>query len=186
MQVESNVNVLSVRELQKEDIEYIVQYWLDSESSHLVGMGVDLSKLPTRNVLTNMLIEQLNQPIAEKQSYCIIWEVDGQAVGHCNINKIVPGKEAYMHLHLWRSGFRKRGVGTSLVKMSLPFFFENFKLKQLFCEPYVLNPAPNKTLKKVGFTFSKKHVTIPGSLNFEQEVNLWVLSEDDFHAIQLK
>jgi RimJ/RimL family protein N-acetyltransferase len=64
--------------------------------------------------------------------------------------------------------------------MTLPYFFQNFELKNLYCEPYALNPAPNKTLKKIGFQFVKQYVTIPGSLNFEQEVNRWELKFEDF------
>ena len=64
--------------------------------------------------------------------------------------------------------------------MTLPFFFENFKLKKLYCEPYALNAAPNKTLTKAGFNFVKKYSTIPGSISFEQEVNQWEMSYDSF------
>ena len=175
-----NDNVLSVRELQKDDIELIVRYWLDADPSFLVGMGVDLSKMPSRAGLTDMLLQQLNQSFSEKQSYCLIWEAVKKPVGHSNINKIKFGKEAYMHLHLWDSPLRKKGWGTALVKMTLPYFFQNFELKNLYCEPYALNPAPNKTLKKIGFQFVKQYVTIPGSLNFEQEVNRWELKFEDF------
>jgi len=73
-----------------------------------------------------------------------------------------------MHLHLWNAASRKKGIGSQLVKMSLKYFFENLKLKRLFCEPYALNPAPNKTLEKTGFDFVKEYITIPGAFNFEQ------------------
>lgn len=179
-----SANTLSVREMQKEDIEAIAQYWFGSDSSFLVGMGVDLNKLPAKEEFAKMLSEQLSQPYQEKKSYCIIWQVDNRAVGHSNINKILFGEEAYMHLHLWNSGVRKKGFGTALVKMTLPYFFENFKLKRLYCEPYALNPAPNKTLEKVGFEFIKEYVTIPGFINFEQKVKRWELSYDKFKKLK--
>jgi RimJ/RimL family protein N-acetyltransferase len=92
----------------------------------------------------------------------------------------VFGEQAYMHLHLWNSGFRQKGSGAILVQKSLPYFFENLKLKTLYCEPYTLNPAPNKTLEKIGFELVKTHVTIPGTLNFEQEVHLWKLTRENY------
>ena len=171
---------LSVREIQHSDIQRIADYWLTSSADHLISMGVDLAKLPTKDQLTSMLQSQLEKPYPEKQSYCIIWQVDDHPVGHCNINQIKFGEEAFMHLHLWNSGLRQKGSGLELVKMTLPYFFEKYKLKNLFCEPYALNPAPNRTLEKAGFKFVKKHRTIPGSLNFEQEVNRWVMSLEDF------
>jgi [ribosomal protein S5]-alanine N-acetyltransferase len=174
---------LTVRELQEYDIQHIVAYWLNSDTDHLVGMGVDLAKLPTREQMTQMLQSLLLGPVSEKPSYCTIWEVNGIPVGHCNVNQIVLGEQAFMHLHLWQSGNRQKGIGIELVKKSLTFFFENLQLKTLFCEPYALNPAPNKTLQKLGFTFVKEYVTIPGSLNFEQPVKRWELNYSNYKVI---
>ena len=174
---------LSVREIQEQDIKFIADYWLNSDAEHLKGMGVDLTKVPTRKQLTQMLEAQLQLPIPQKQSYCMIWEIDGKPVGHCNVNKIVFGEEAYMHLHLWHSGNRQKGQGTELVKMSLPYFFENLQLKMLYSEPYALNHAPNSTLQKLGFELEKEYTTIPGSLNFEQPVKRWKLTYSQYKSL---
>ena len=71
-----------------------------------------------------------------------------------------------------------------MVKMTLPYFFENLKLKKMYSEPYALNPAPNRILKKVGFEFVKEYTTIPGSLNFEQPVKRWELTYENFKKIK--
>lgn len=175
--------VLNVRELEVKDIALIIDYWLTSAPGFLEGMGVDLSKVPSRESLNLMLTGQLALPIQKRASYALIWECDGVAVGHSNVNTISYGQQANMHLHLWTKPNRKRGMGTQLVKKTLPFYFNNLKLQQLICEPYALNAAPNKTLKKIGFTYEKTYRTIPGSLNFEQEVCRWVLSRDAFNTI---
>jgi RimJ/RimL family protein N-acetyltransferase len=169
--------VLAIREIERDDISLIADYWLTSDPEFMKGMGVDLAKLPSRENLTEMLSEQLSQSYDEKKSYCLIWLIDNKPAGHTNVNKIKYGEEAYMHLHFWNTTSRKKGYGTELVKLSLPLFFKNLRLKKICCEPYALNPAPNKTLDKAGFTFIKKHSTIPGYLNFEQEVNLWEISK---------
>ena len=173
------MNELSVRELTEADIDFIIAYWLNADETFLNGMGADIAKMPSGNEWKRMLTEQISQSYEEKKSYCIIWLIDGNPVGHANVNKIKFGEEAYMHLHLWKAGNRQKGAGTTLVKLALPYFFENLQLKKLYCEPYALNPAPNKTLEKVGFTFIKEHITVPGILNFEQKVKLWQLSDDD-------
>lgn len=166
-------NNLSVRPLQASDIDDIADYWLHSDPDFLRGMGVDLDKLPSRSFWTDMLLEQLGQTLEEKKSYCFIWQLAGKAVGHSNVNKIVFGSEAYMHLHLWPTDIRQKGLGTAFVKMTLPYFFEHLQLQKIYCEPYSLNPAPNKTLEKAGFRFVKTYTTTPGWINFEQAVNLW-------------
>jgi RimJ/RimL family protein N-acetyltransferase len=178
--------ILAVREIQEQDIELIVQYWLNADPSFLLGMGVDSSKIPSKEEWIQMLREQLHQSFEEKQSYCMIWLVNGKAVGHSNVNKIKFGEEAYMHLHLWNSDIRKKGSGTELVKMTLPYFFKNLKLKKLYCEPYGLNPAPNRVLDKVGFTLVKEYTTTPGWLNFEQPVKRWELSLEMFRKMKIK
>lgn len=171
-------DTLSVREIQSRDIPCIIDYWLGSDDVFLRDMGVDITKIPARGQWESMLSEQLSQPYEEKKSYCMIWEVNGAAAGHSNVNKIIFGKEAFMHLHLWHNNTRKKGAGSMFVKMTLPYFFENLKLDKLYCEPYALNPAPNKTLEKTGFTFVKNYITTPGWINFEQPVNLWELSRE--------
>ncbi len=173
-------DLLSVREIQQSDIEPITQYWMSAAPAFLTGMGVDLSKMPSKEEWITMLSEQLAQSYPEKKSYCIIWQIDNKPIGHCNVNKIKFGEEAYMHLHMWNSDGRKKGMGTELVKMCLPYFFGNLKLKKIFSEPYALNPAPNKALEKAGFAFVKEYITIPGFLNFEQPVKLWEFTYEQY------
>lgn len=174
---------ISVREIKLKDVPLIADYWLESDSEFLIGMGVDLSKLPKRNDLLQMLTAQIKTPITKKNAYALIWEHNKTPIGHSNVNPLVYGEQATMHLHLWHSETRKKGLGTLLVKQSLPFYFERLALKTLICEPYAFNPAPNKTLENVGFNFIKKYKTIPGSLNAEQEVNRWELTREQYDTI---
>ena len=145
--------ILSVREIRHSDISDIVNYWHTASKSYLHGMGADINKLPSREEFAHMLAKHINTPIEQRISYCIIWEADGRSIGHSNTNPTKYGEEAFMHLHLWNSGLRKKGLGAELVKLTLPFFFNKLKLKKLYSEPYALNPAPNKTFEKLGADF---------------------------------
>ncbi|MBI1343625.1 MAG: GNAT family N-acetyltransferase [Terrimonas sp.] len=173
-------NILSVREMQYEDIKLIIDYWMHADENFLHAMGADKHKLPSRDEWQSMLENQLTQSYREKQSYCITWLEDGVPIGHSNVNKIVFGEEAFMHLHIWKKALRQKGAGKALVLMTLPFFFYRLELKTLYCEPYALNPAPNRTLEKTGFVFVRNYTTIPGSINFEQPVNRWQLTRETF------
>lgn len=75
-------------------------------------------------------------------------------------------------------------MGLALLKMTLPYFFENLKLKVIFSEPYVLNVAPHKTLQKAGFEFVKEYTTTPGSINFEQPVKQWQLTYEKYKELE--
>ncbi len=174
---------ISVREIRPSDIHALAEYWYRSDPEYLASLGVDLDKLPDRTSFVVMLEEQLRQPYEQKQAYCIIWELDGQPVGHSNINKITFGREAYMHLHLWRPETRKQGYGLQLLRLTLSHYFRNFELQTLYCEPYARNPAPSRTLEKVGFVFEKEYLTIPGAINFEQPVKRWRLDADKVNPL---
>jgi len=72
-------------------------------------------------------------------------------------------------------GFQK-GLGVDRKK--LPSESTWFELRELFCEPYALNPAPNEAQPRVGFHLVKSYETTPGWINFRQPVNLWVLNRE--------
>ena len=164
---------INVREIEIRDFELILDYWYGSSEEYLLGMGADKSKLPAREDFLKMLHHQLNLPINKRQSYCLIWELDGEAIGHSNTNPTTFGKEAYMHLHIWDATHRKKGLGSSFLELTASTFFKNLKLKELYIQPMASNPAPNKVAEKMGFELIKTYTTTPGSINFEQEVNLW-------------
>lgn len=171
-----------VREVQIEDLPLIADYWLKSSDAFLIGMGVDLAKVPKRGDLLEMLKAPINEDYPNKSSLAMIIEVNGTPSGHCNVNSIKYGEEASMHLHLWQTTLRQKGLGSMMVLKSVKHFFKHLKLKRIICEPYALNPAPNKTLQKLGFSFEKKRRCIPGTLNFEQEVNRYSLTKAQFDA----
>lgn len=171
---------LNVREIELKDLDLIADYWLKSDPDFLEYMGVDLNKLPTRIGLIKMLTEQINTPIKEKRTFALVWELNGKQVGHTNVNEIEYGIQAKLHLHLWKADNRKKGIGTLFINISLPFYFEKLQLEKLICEPSATNPTPNNILEKIGFQLIKKYRTIPGSLNFEQEVNRWELTKENY------
>ena len=172
---------LTTRPIQKNDIPFLINYWMSADADFLKGMGADISKVPPREEWEKMLLNQIDTPLNKKNSYCIIWLLDQHPVGHSNVNKIIFGEEAYMHMHLWNHDSRQKEFGTRFVENTLHWFFLDLDLKTLYSEPYALNPAPNKTLQKLHFTFIKEYVTTPGWLNFEQSVKLWRLTAEDYN-----
>lgn len=164
-----------VRQMRLDEVRLMIRYFLDADHEFLNGMGVDPGKLPSESVWLELLEEDFARPIRKKQFDYLVWEIDGTPVGHCNINQISFGQLAYMHLHIWNAHNRRCGCASQLLKPSIIQFFERFELHELYCEPYALNPPPNKTLPKNGFRLVKTYDTTPGWITFHQPVNLWVL-----------
>lgn len=168
---------LSIKQLDHSDVPFILDYWMNATPEYLRGMGADPAKMPTSEDFSKMLTAQISTPIEQVKGLATIWLIDGERVGHCNVNQLEYGQRANMHIHLWNASLRTRGYGQLLVKKSIAYFFNKLHLKVLYCEPYALNPAPNKLLPKIGFTFVKNYRCVPGSINFEQEVNQWIMKE---------
>jgi RimJ/RimL family protein N-acetyltransferase len=172
--------MIAVREMKRKDAESIVRYFHEGTPEFHKLMGVDRAKLPSVEDWTKLILDELSLPPEKKQFFYVIWLFDGKPIGHSNINKIVFGQEAYMHLHLWKEDRRHQGMGSKLVRLSLPYYFSTFRLNELFCETHALNPAPNMTLERTGFELIKEYETIPGWINFSQPVKRWRMSKNGF------
>ena len=64
---------LSTREMTESDIEYIVDYFLDSDIEFLRAMGADKTKLPKRKEWIQLLELEFGKPYEEKKFYYIVW-----------------------------------------------------------------------------------------------------------------
>ena len=158
----------------------MINCFLQADDAYLNRLGVDRDKLSGLDEWREILAEEFQEPVEKRKLYYVIWESNGTPVGHSHIARIVYGREAYMHLHLWNPENRKTGNGTWFIGESIKLYFEKFNLKELYCEPHALNPAPNRTLPKVGFELLKSYDTTPGWINFHQPVNRWRLIKENF------
>ncbi len=171
-------NHLAIRPFESRD-EYarMVDYFLDADTSFLEGMGVDVSKLPSRDEWIEAALLDHHRADDEKERAYLAWIYDGELVGHSSINRIKVGEEATIHLHLWRSDLRMAGLGTRFFEASTKEFMRLYRLDRIYCEPFAENPAPNRVVEKLGFRFLKRYRTVPGPINLEQDVNLYVLED---------
>ena len=165
-----------IRPMQKNEISLMVDYFHSLSKEDCIRMGIKKELLPEKSKWTQLLQEDFSKLPVDKQFAYVVWCDSEKIIGHCNINKIIYGEEAYVHLHIWDIKNRVGGAGTHLFQLSIEYFAENFNLKYLFCEPKSDNIAPNKTLVKLGFKFLKQYETVPGWINSQQTVNRYELS----------
>jgi RimJ/RimL family protein N-acetyltransferase len=172
-----------VKEHEYEDTVSIVTYFLECSEDDYDRMGVDPGRLPPPDEWIDSIEQNRALPFEKKNVFYLIWTDKGLPIGHCNINKIKFGEEAYMHLHIWKNEFRKKTIATKHLKESIPVFFKHFNLKRLYCEPAAANPAPNHTLKKLKFTLTETYDTVPGWINHFQTVNKWMFSLENIDKL---
>lgn len=169
---------LAVREMVAGEVPRMVDYFVEADVDFLHGMGADKQKLPERSAWIAMLEKEFAKPLEQRKFFYLSWLLDGRLVGHSNVNKVVYGQEAYLHLHLWEASLRQKGLGLAFVQQGIPLYFRKLNLQTLICEPYADNPAPNRSLKKLGFQWVKQYETQPGWINFYQLVNRYELRRE--------
>ena len=66
--------------------------------------------------IKKLITDQLGIPMRNRKSYFLTWLVSNKPIGCSNVNQIEYGKQAFMHLHLWQTENRQRGIGTVFIK----------------------------------------------------------------------
>jgi RimJ/RimL family protein N-acetyltransferase len=170
---------LVVREMEVAEIGIRIDYFHDSSDDYLSKLGVDRTSLPSKEAWRATYVEDSARQIEDRESVCLIWELDGRIVGFSSTDRIVFGKEAFMHLHILSPDLRRHGYGTEFVKESARHYFRRLQLDRLYCEPNAFNVAPNRTLQRAGFEYLFTHESKPGPINYHQVTTRWLLRRND-------
>jgi RimJ/RimL family protein N-acetyltransferase len=167
--------VLTVREMRPDEAPIRIGYFHDATDDYLRMLGVDRALLPTREAWQAFYDEDCARPLAERLTYSVLWELDGEPVGFSSTDRIELGEQAFMHLHVLRPERRRVGLGSAFVRLSARHYFSVLGLRRLFCEPNAFNAAPNRAVQRAGFRYLFSHETTPGPINFFQVTTRWVL-----------
>ena len=168
-----NMASTEVREMLLEEVDVVIDYFHTATPEHLELLGVDPARLPSRSQWKQLYEIDFAQPLEKRRSVLVLWQLQAKPIGFSTVDRIVYGKEAYMHLHVVDPSKRQSGHGEACVRASVEIYFKLLKLERLYCEPNAFNAAPNRTLQKAGFRYVKPHTTVPGPLNFPQAVTQW-------------
>jgi len=97
----------------------------------------------------------------------VMWLFENKPIGHSNINNIVYGQEAYMHLHLWapRNATRHRYVAPAPVAAVL---LQELQAQRTLLRTLFTQYRSEQDLERMGFELVKKYETTPGWINFHQ------------------
>jgi RimJ/RimL family protein N-acetyltransferase len=164
------------------DYYAMIDYFHGAPDDLLGQMGVDRARLPARQDWFDRAWRdhERAEDDPQRDRFFLAWVLDADIVGHSSINQIRWGDSASAHLHLWRSDLRRAGIGGEFFGRSVSIYFARFDLKVLRVEPYAENPAPNRVVEKLGFRFVKRYRTVPGPMNFEQDVNRYEMDRAEW------
>ena len=148
---------ISVRQMTESEVDLIIDYFHASPTEHLELIGVDPARLPQPEAWRSYYAATFQQPVETRETLLLTWLDDDRPVGFSSADKIAYGDHAHMHLHVTTPGDRRRGLGVEAVKRSVALYFEQLKLKRLFCKPHALNAAPNLALGRVQIPEDSRH-----------------------------
>lgn len=175
MQTESLINLKTIRPLTGNELEKVVDYFLCLSPEDDERMGTDRENLPSRQQWVQMLVEDAQRPLQERQFYYLGLFLDKVPIGHTGINKIAYENEAYIHFHIWTPELRRQGWGSFYLQEAIKYYFQHFRLKKIICEPNVKNLESNRTVLKNGFSFCSTYRTKPSRLSLEHDVHRYEL-----------
>lgn len=160
---------LSVRPLDREDVDGFVAYFNGLTKEDCARMGIEPGWIPSPEKL-RADIEAIMGSLAPT-TLILAWCIDGKVIGHSSLKDVIPGEFGAMHLHMWRADLRGHGYGPRLFCLSVLDIYDRFKLKRIICEPKADNATPNRMLQKVGFPFILTHVAASSELTRPCELN---------------
>lgn len=168
----------SVRPLAIEDFDSFIAYFTSPSTADAERMGLDISRVPSAAKLRSDLDAIIDAPLSRLPIFILTWCVDGKAIGHSSLKKIVHGDSGSMHLHMWHADLRGNGYGPRLFCLSALDFYERFNLKRIICEPKADNPMANRMLNKIGFPLTLRHLAASSEISIVCELNRYEILRD--------
>ncbi len=83
----------NVIEMKISELHLMINYFLEADHSFLLGLGVDPTKLPQFDRWYEILQQDFDRPVNDRQFFYLVWDLDGIAVGHSHVNDIVYAKK---------------------------------------------------------------------------------------------
>ncbi len=93
-------DIKTIRPLIGDELAQVVDYFMFLSPEDDARMGSDRKNFPTRKKWVQILIDDTQKPLQERQFYYLGLFLGDTAIGHTGINKINIGNEAYIHFHL--------------------------------------------------------------------------------------
>ena len=163
-----------VRQMSVDEANLVVDYFVGASVQSLAAIGLDASRLPTRNAWISHLAQDWSRPAERRESSGVVWEIDQSLIGFSTLTDIRFGDSASVHLHIFDEANRGRGYGTLFVRLAAEWFADEFCLLRVYSEPNAFNTPANRALQGAGFRWVSTQESEPDNLSLMQTTNRWV------------
>lgn len=169
---------LVIRDLDALDVPALVAYWHDSDPAYLHSIGVDLTKLTSREDTRQRFLSMTSPPAAERSRLTLVVATGGRPLAYSNLNLKSP-REAHAHGHVLDPELRNRGFASSLFPSLLAIVFGPLGIETLTFETSPGNQAINRLIQRFGFSPRRVRLAHPDGMSRPGELNVYVITKAD-------
>src|SRR5260370_16743368 len=90
---------LTAREMTVAETDLVIDYFHSSTPEYLETLGVDPSRMPSRESWRERLAHEFARPDEQRSAIVVIWLSDQRPIGFSTSNKITYGEQPNIHLH---------------------------------------------------------------------------------------
>jgi len=172
-----------LRDIEESDVETLVNYWHNTDPAYLASIGVDLTKLASRDVTRTRFLSSLPGAQQPPERATFVVTCDGQLVAYTNLN-FKSMDEVYAHVHtVVRSTLAKALVYAYFPEM-IKIFFKRFPITRLKMQTSPANQNINRFLAQFGLAPQRVHLATPDGMARPGDFNIYEIPRSAANQIQ--
>lgn len=172
-----------LRDIEESDVETLVSYWHETDPAYLASIGVDLTKLASRDVTRTRFLSSLPRAQQPRERATFVVTCDGHLVAYSNLN-FKSMDEVYAHVHtVVRSSLAKALVYAYFPEM-IKIFFNCFPIPRITMQTSPANQNINRFLAKFGLAPQRVHLAMPDGMARPGDFNVYEIPRSAASQIQ--
>lgn len=178
MTVATPAGAAILRALTAEDVEAVVRFWHESGGELLDYLGIDRTRLGTREDTRQRFLRAIPSRDAAQMSLAFAIDVDGTLTGYTLLNRYSP-EVNYSHWHIIRPELRGAGVSSALYPYRIRMYFDAAPLACLTHQTRTRNIAVNRMLDKWVPVAETRFIDNPDGVALPGEFHLRYVRRED-------
>jgi RimJ/RimL family protein N-acetyltransferase len=139
---------VQIRNFQPEDIEPLVNYWLENSAEFWLGRGIDKTKFKSKTEYVRNFEKIFRDKGEVKTLATIVFQ--GVVIGVHGISDLVENESAVFHADIWSEAHRGRGIGVHSYIQALDFFMTKLNLQKMIFKTPKSSVVANRLKEKLG------------------------------------
>jgi len=176
--INTAAGVATLRDLTPDDIEHVVRFWYDSGDDFLDFLGIDRSRLGSRDDIRHRFTRAIRTGDPDQPSIAFAITVKGVYAGYTLLNRYAPDTN-YSHWHITNPALRGIGLSTALYPYRIKTYFDLVPVNRLIHQTRTRNIAVNRMLDHWLPVAETRYIENPDGVALPGEFNLRYVFRSD-------